>query len=347
MINLDSFVEDHDDSVTICLFVTQSCNFECRHCMYGEKLTNSATYMSNEILWEVRNQIEILQSLDIPVTVNLIGGEPTLNLNEFERVLDHVARWDVQIEMTTNGWFLRSLELTEKFLKIVRPYIDTQYSEDGLTIRISNDDYHTEQRGFDVKQAFDSIWDDGELFYEKDYYCPDCAEWFDDEDKPDDDICPHCLENNDEEIYLDFDYRDSGFYIDDPRQADDLQWMYIENNDRKYQLGTGVISIGNGQGWGSINHSWDSGCYKNVSTLTYTPEGQLTDICCRGSWLNLGNVYDNPITLILLAEKFKQEMKPHCSTCHSDAEYWKEEEGEEHYKRLQKETIRMFERADL
>jgi len=80
------------------------------------------------------------------ISINLIGGEPTLNMDHFGRVLDTVTDWKIQnrdyyttlpeVETTTNGWWLENPETTLQFAKKVWRHLDK------LHIRISNSNHH-------------------------------------------------------------------------------------------------------------------------------------------------------------------------------------------------------------
>ena len=134
--------------------------------------------------------------------------------------------------------------------------------------------------------------------------CNDCCADLEPEDiNQDDDTCKKC------DSYIEHEYKEEfNCHIPQPNEND--PWIYVE--DHKYD---GVIAIGNAESWGNINHSFGDGCYLNDNKLTYTPDGILTDICCKGSWLNAGSVRDDPIVLLEMANRFKENKKPDCRNC--------------------------------
>jgi MoaA/NifB/PqqE/SkfB family radical SAM enzyme len=74
--------------MTIELLITRKCNMYCSHCFYDCGPKESAKYMDAEMLTKVKKQIEFLIDLNISPVINIVGGEPTINLNEFKRVFD-------------------------------------------------------------------------------------------------------------------------------------------------------------------------------------------------------------------------------------------------------------------
>lgn len=144
---------------TINLMITERCPFQCGHCFFESGPRRPKDYMTWETLQAIHYQITTLQEAGYDVTVNLIGGEPTINLEEFRRVLDVVERWDVPLEMSTNGWWLTKRDKAEEFLQIVKhPVLDER-----LTIRISDDYWHREYQPKNIRGRLDAalkgLWD--------------------------------------------------------------------------------------------------------------------------------------------------------------------------------------------
>ncbi len=296
------------DATTINLLLTRRCNFQCDHCMYSASPKLPGAYMSNEVLDAARRQAEVLWRNEIAVTVNLIGGEPTLNMDEFKRCLDHVMRWATSVEMTTNGWWLEKDDDIRRFLKIVSPYVNGDGDGDGFAVRISNDPYHDVFRSPDL-QSTDAlrrrvyqIWESGILDRTK--YCvqpaggwlvitviiaPDAGEK---------------LEEQFEELV--------DFYIPEPDP--EAPWLYVDSPitpDQVRPMGRGFyVAYGDPK-------------YCSPDYLSYLPDGRLMDICCGGSWCEFGTIFDDPMTLLKLNDKFIQETEPTCSGCREAARHWK------------------------
>lgn len=153
-----------NNGVVINLQLTLKCNLECDHCGYSCSPTVRSGYMKSDVLLKVRQQVERLQALDIPVVVNLIGGEPTLNLNLFGLILQEVMTWGVEVEMTTNGWWLNRPATLKRFLSTVRRYVDGDGLGEGFGVRISGDQFHTRQGtlthlGESLMKYLNNIWD--------------------------------------------------------------------------------------------------------------------------------------------------------------------------------------------
>lgn len=138
------------EGITIEILLTEQCNFRCGHCMYDSGPNKPSKYISDDILSQIEKQVKFLKALNIKVKVNLIGGEPTLNLSKFEKVLKRVCSWNPQgVSISTNGWWLKSERTANEFIKIVSPYINKDRKSHfwdespwGFLIRISTDNFH-------------------------------------------------------------------------------------------------------------------------------------------------------------------------------------------------------------
>jgi len=128
------------------LLITKQCNLACGHCMYSCDMNQPSGYMSEEVLAGVKRQVDMLEQLGIYSEINIIGGEPTLNLNEFERVFNTVSSWGTKVQISTNGWWLNSDKNTKRFLDIVSPRIPKNGLRKDFVVRISSDMFHVERK---------------------------------------------------------------------------------------------------------------------------------------------------------------------------------------------------------
>lgn len=316
------------DGIIISLLLTKACTFSCGHCMYNCSPKVKSTYMDESVLCKVKRQIDLLNDLDIRVTINLIGGEPTFNMDEFERVLNVVGRWAVDIEMTTNGWWLKNEEDTKRFMEIVQPYISMQGTAESwetgerFCVRISNDPYHNEFRpnnlqGAEVPyyskgddkltRALANLWEDGTFFPEEQQVCPSCWKVVND------DYCPDC------EIPTEYEALEDGRVYAPPPDSND-PWIYVE---RFMKNSMGIAPNGRGVNVSVMGDNTGRG--GGVTFLSYLPDGKLMDVCGKGSWCQFGTVDDSPIYLAEVTKEFfrQREKGDGCWTCRQEAKEWK------------------------
>lgn len=131
------------DSVSINLEITLRCNYRCAHCSVSAGPERPADYISSEVLDDIHRQILYTEARGVWIDdINLIGGEPTLNLREFARVCETVSQWGYRLMMTTNGWWLGSEKASQIFFDIASRYLDDGYGDTNFYIRISNDRWH-------------------------------------------------------------------------------------------------------------------------------------------------------------------------------------------------------------
>jgi hypothetical protein len=151
------------DEIHVNLLLTRRCNYSCFHCMYA----SGPTMPSDQMRWEDLQEIEgFLRELakhlktDTNFTVNLVGGEPTLDMEHFGRTLEIVSEWEFEreswnvcpsLEMTTNGWWLENAESCAAFGNIVRKYWD----DERLRVRISDSPYHQKFRSQSLARLFE------------------------------------------------------------------------------------------------------------------------------------------------------------------------------------------------
>jgi len=333
------------DCISICLLLTEQCNFQCRHCFYSAGPNKPPKYIADTVLTKVQAMLSALKhDYEIDnINVNLIGGEPTLNLDKFEHVFKTVSRWTsnglCQLEMTTNGWWLHKLSAAKRFMEIMAQHAPGWGLDEGFTVRISNDQYHDEFRPHGetskhLEQILYGLWEPWEWngespFFETRYECPKCYEKFDEYH----DGCPKCdcdyLENLEIETF------NWSIPPAPQHQGEGEAWIYVEN--QKYHSGPhSVTPIGRGAEFGAndIGKKFKS-CGGN--TLTFTPNGKLTDVCCRGSNLGIGTADDDPIVLLAMAQNFFERQRPTCYSCHKEAETWIRNGAQELMTKLYKE----------
>jgi hypothetical protein len=218
--------------------------------------------------------------------------------------------------MTTNGWWLHRDDTARRFFQIVAPYVDSDGRgvDEGFSVRISDDMFHDEfrpqkLRNGNLRNRLSEIFYNGEIFGEWCYKCPECAREFSRWTER----CPKCKCDILEEYVDTFNTSVATPNPDDP-------WIYVQ--DRKHSGYNSVIPTGRGYNVGSNDAGAADCCFQNG--LTYLPNGNLMDICCRGSWCEFGSVNDHPLMLLEMAQRFV-ETKPHCTDCRDLAKQWKRE----------------------
>lgn len=306
-------LHDMEDTITYSILATMDCPFMCEHCMYSCVPGNTG-YVSNEILSAMREQVATLERCGYHVTVNIIGGEPTMIPKEFGRVMHHVTDWATDISIVTNGWWLNDPDLARSIIKIICKWGCNHIDEDMLSVRISNDKYHTqcwnEVCGYEtpsdvLRDLTDGVSDISHTTYAE---CAECGKDYDDENGK----CKDCG------------CEEAEYYYTDEITFDtyDYKWIYCENNkfadDPQF-----ILPQGRGADFGT-NDPTQGGVYHSDCghDLSFDPQGNLMDICCRGSWCPFGTVYDNPAQLMVIAQNFIQEVHPNCYECRDAAKAW-------------------------
>ena len=294
MINM-FFKQAEKNGVTIELLLTKKCNFFCGHCMYSCSSSNSSKYMSDKILGKVKRQVDFLNSLGLPVIINLVGGEPTLNMKKFKHIFDLVATWNVDLTMSTNGWWLKEEKTTEKFFKIIKPHI----REDGFffskktnkrfLVRVSDDAYHKEQRearGLPIDLGIPL-----RKYLEKSN-----------------------INVHEERPFI---FIQNGFV--------DTYWVFPNGRGKDVSdLNTVYERLG-------INGSYcftDLNEQDRLENIHYNPDGLIEDGCMNGSYYDVGTVDDNILYCILLIKLYKAwrfdiGKKYNCYNCRVMFQAWK------------------------
>ncbi|MGN0483131.1 MAG: radical SAM protein [Lachnospiraceae bacterium] len=106
------------------LMLTDSCNFQCRHCMVDSTLERRIADAR-----VIARFYEIVRE-NKPDTVCLLGGEPLLFLDKVEEILANVREYCKEILIYSNGTFLLDEEKRRRVAAL------------GAQVRISKTDYH-------------------------------------------------------------------------------------------------------------------------------------------------------------------------------------------------------------
>lgn len=299
--------------------------------------------MTYETLNDVRIFVQELVDNDVRVSINFIGGEPTLNLNEFERCLNalgHLQNYNCDFQMTTNGWWLKKPEATRKFLSIIAPYVSDE-PEESINVRISQDEFHDEFRpnhlqGKGLDRALESIWEDKEIFYKDTWLCDDCGK--DGEGYKDE--CHYCESEN-----VCNEVREMLSELPEPNP--NHPWIYVQKHSTFVPMREMITPQGRGANVGTGDKGKGQGTCTKSGTLTFTADGTLSDVCCMGSNCPMGTIKDHPYVLLAMAKRFGEEAKPNCWECQDQFLNWKIENPnlkDELQKELEK-TIEMLECA--
>lgn len=319
-----------EDGLTISLLLTEQCNFKCRHCFYSCGPDLPKEYMGSDILTAVADQIALIsECIEYPnIRVNLIGGEPTLNLAKFKEILSRVFSWlqdriIASVEMTTNGSWLHEDSDTIAFLKVISEVVPENYLglENGFTIRVSNDSWHDEFRPNRLRGekrlewALGNVWDNYTIFPVS-IWCYECNTEFDSQIE-DGDPCPIKKCNGFAEITEEL---LTYYLLPDPEEdGTHSNWIYAE----KHNADRGMVSpLGRGEGVGCNDKCKMGGCHAGYGGyISYIPDGTLHDICSSGSRFPARTVHDDPFELMAMAMDFGGQQVS-CYRCHESAEDW-------------------------
>lgn len=117
--NLKEFIEENfTEQLTLCL--TNQCNMRCKYCIYSDNYTLTKgwdnKYMTEETALQAVNYfIEIIRNKinknpSKKYMIGFYGGEPLLNINVIQKVINHVKNCDIASQIsytiTTNGLLL-------------------------------------------------------------------------------------------------------------------------------------------------------------------------------------------------------------------------------------------------
>jgi MoaA/NifB/PqqE/SkfB family radical SAM enzyme len=118
----------------ISVLITSKCNYKCDHCLFN------CTAKGEHITQETLNSLpKIFEHSD---SVNIIGGEPTIN-PDFKNIMIDLSNKTPygHYRIVSNGSFVYSNKKREKMLEVVS-YALNNNKHDGVSLTISNDDYH-------------------------------------------------------------------------------------------------------------------------------------------------------------------------------------------------------------
>ena len=222
---------------------------------------------------------------------NLVGGEPTLNLNVLEMTLRMVSQFsDRDIQMTSNGWWLRTPESFGNVMDILGPYLES----DRLHLRISSSPFHDVYRsekevnrllhGYrlasDIVNCFEDLREKAFKSYvaRNPTECPACDKSL----TPDDwDCyeCPHCEEDLLDHRYA---YEDRIPAIQRiykgaaALEAADGNF-YVDRQDSRGLSNTGRAAINQ-----MATRGGDCGWAESTLKWTFKPGARVHDFCCSG-----------------------------------------------------------------
>jgi len=310
-------------------------------------------WMSNEDISDVLTLAREFADLNYTVSINLIGGEPTKDLDQFARIIDCLdtrSGNDFRFEMTTNGWWLRSWETLCRFAWIVVPFMRSH----GLSIRISNDEYHDPFRSYTEKQIIttkefnwadytarrsssDKLQNALEFRYETwepaaEVHCPSCDAVLASQH------CDKCGEDISDDDYNET--RDRAYDILGSGQISELAEsckdgsLFVETRLSGSQRVSPVgRALHNGIGYQGTN-CW--GSTESSPVFTIDPGGIIQGICKVGGHVPAGHVKDGAWQLYAMAyayimarydaypkqTRLSDEDPERCRTCATFASKW-------------------------
>jgi hypothetical protein len=331
---------DTPGEVCLNLLLVNACSYKCAHCMFscGPKPKSQIKWMGTNELDEVLLLAEQFQSAGHSVSMNLIGGEPTLDMDELARILDYLGHHPIgrkiTYEMTTNGWWLKTWNSVCGFAMAVGPFI----REHEMIIRISNTEYHEEFRnpiekkvisgertpaatqwGQRTPSRLEQLLENPFDYYDLRETCPNCDEPVQDQ------YCRHCDQEVDE-ADLDHSYCVPGHqWVQNLIAACKDDHLYVDfrspGEDKISPVGRAAK---NGIGYQVVQ------CELEQALLTIHPTGAIQGICCTGGNVPLGHVRDGAWQLFALAALYIRAVKTkypgktsmRCRECSSFAATW-------------------------
>ena len=326
------------------LQLTTACGFACRHCMYAchPIQKEKQPWMDEADIDQVLNLAAEFLQANHSVRINMIGGEPSLDLDRLDRLLGylrgHPKSQGISCEMTTNGWWLRSWETLCRFAEAVGPML----RESDLTIRISNSIYHdpfrtrtekliisedAKQRRFGYGERMASRLETA-LECPFDYYefialCPECNAALGDQ------TCSQCgleISEDDYAAAQDKAYAAPGHeWVGEFLRACREDRLYV---DARVSDDSKVSPVGRAAKNG-IGHQ-ATACWDGTSIFTVAPEGVSRESAARGAMCPSAMLGTEPGELYALAFRYIRSIErefpgrtpARCRHCSAFASKW-------------------------
>lgn len=293
-----------DFHINVNLLLTRRCNYSCGHCMYAAGPKLPGAYMSIDVVDQILDAMEqIKEELALldprwanhTVDYNLVGGEPTLDLEQFGSIIQYMHLRGCDLEMTTNGWWLENPKTLSGFLRALGPAA----WEEGLSIRVSDSPFHAPFRSTrltrllkHLKQGSDGAQDLLDILQEDScVVCPECNTKVMRED-----IWDHHQSCGvaEAELWDEWD-RQVGSAL-----PGDAEYRLVQLlNDQRLHVDTQsgdaskISPVGRARG-NHIAAAQDGPCGPDSHAVRFTfqPDGSIYDFCCNGGKVAGGHARD-------------------------------------------------------
>ena len=120
------------------LSLTNSCNFQCRHCLVNSTLKLNIT--SDDVI----NRFYEIVEYNKPDTICIVGGEPLLFIDKVEEIVNKVRKYCKEIIVFSNWTFLLDKNKRERVEKL------------GIQVRISKTEYHKQFWNDEIQSLIDN-----------------------------------------------------------------------------------------------------------------------------------------------------------------------------------------------
>lgn len=298
---------------------------------------------------DIQQEIELQSDCKPGLNFNLVGGEPTLDLDAFYEIcrwLPFKLKYEgiyADLSMTTNGWWLADPRTFKKFMRCVR---ELKLSDiEKVDIRISHSAYHAQWQSelhrrinetilrrqaadlpMDAETMQEFLTDDLER------ECPGCGWRFKRSEHALYEGCPECGEPEDglneaHAVDTEADVPWSMFQMfEEWNNTDRDSRIYVE---RQSIDGKKISPVGRAKN-PYVPAMQDSSCGPATSELkfTFAPDGSIYDFCCNGGKVpNAGHARDGS-QLLYRHIDFMQHLwrrYPHKESRGFDANPWQGE----------------------
>ena len=298
----DALASGEDQEVIFTLLLTKRCCFACAHCMFAAGPGLPAEWMPLSVINEVLLTAKTFREWGFLTRVNFVGGEPTLDLEQFAIIYEHLCRHPLgqylEMEMTTNGWWLRSWKAACRFASIVGEAV----AGEKLTIRISNSIWHDPFRKGEkhiiARRALQEALENPYEWF--DLPEPSCQCGGALVSQQDGCRCKRCGNGLSEEEY--YEAKDASM-MQPGHHAIPLLLEGIKSGclyiDTKWiepnLLSPAGRALENGMGL------QDGTCYPaSRPQFTINTDGSIRDVCCYGGKASLGHIRDGALRLFAL-----------------------------------------------